>query len=189
MVIFQIWHTTVWVEEQPAALASPENEHRNTHTRTLLKCHFTGAVNTNRLQLPHVISRHLCEAGYGSPTEPTALLDPLSKASSKFVISKKAWRRKGSPFHNLWFSQLCMCSVGVGSTMFSRHRAWDRTVKVNGVQELSGGCCQVQKEWELCLRTRFWPQGTNWVILIKEKQDGILNLPTIHSNYCEPATL
>ena len=53
------------------------------------KPHFTGALNTNRLQQPDTSTAHLSKASYSSPTELLVLLGPVPQEPSKLVIFKK----------------------------------------------------------------------------------------------------
>lgn len=86
------------------------------------------APDTNRFQQPHITTGYLSEASSRSPMEPLALLSPVSTKPSKLVISKKAWRRKLSPFYSLWLSQLqSFCSMGNGPAISSSHNSWHGT--------------------------------------------------------------
>lgn len=110
----------------------------DTHTQHL-KLHFTRTLNTNRLQQPHITTGYFSEANHRSPTEPAALLGPVPTEPSKLVISKKAWRRKLSPFYSLWLSQLqSLCTMGNGPAISSSHDSWNGTELT--AKELSRGC-------------------------------------------------
>ena len=146
-----------------------DKERRQKHIHTPLKLHFTGALNTNKS--PAASHKHwtlvwgelqITDRTIGSPWH-------CSQRALKVIYFWDVMKsRKWSSFHSLWLSQLqSVYSAQLVLPFPPKHNSSNET-KVTS-KKLSRGCYYIWKEWKMCLRMRFWLQGSYFVIIMKEK--------------------
>lgn len=146
-----------------------DKERRQKHIHTPLKLHFTGALNTNKS--PAASHKHwtlvwgelqITDRTIGSPWH------CFQRALKVIYFWDSMKSRKWSSFHSLWLPQLqSVYSAQLVLPFPPKHNSSNET-KVTS-KKLSRGCYYIWKEWKMCLRMRFWPQGSYFVIIMKEK--------------------